>query len=246
MLKADFHIHTNFIQKYEGKYTPKELIDKAKELGFDVIAITEHYRPDYKLKEYMENPLKTYYHIKKYADKKGILVLPGAEILIEGKEVLLLNILEDVRKYRTFQDLRKLKKKNKNVLIVAPHPFFKDKVCIGKELEKNIDVFDAIEYCHFYTRFFNFNKKAVKIAKKYSKTLLGTSDAHMFLQLNHTYTLIDSKKDINSIIKAIKENRVSLVSKPLPLKYFIIILFRLFRGRFLGTMRKFKSFLNIS
>ena len=68
-----------------------------------------------------------------------------------------------------------------------------------------IDVFDAIEYSCFYVKLINKNKKAVKIAKKYKKALIGTSDAHYLWQMNNTYSLINSKKDILSVINAVKK-----------------------------------------
>jgi len=85
-------------------------------------------------------------------------------------------------------------KKKKDVLIIAPHPFFKTGNCLGKKLVENIDVFDAIEYSHFYTSNINFNKKAVKVARECDLAVVGMSDAHNLYQVGMTYSLIDSKK----------------------------------------------------
>ena len=55
-------------------YGYKELIDEKKKQGFDVLAITLHYL----------NPL--FHEMKSYAEMKGILLIPGAERIVEGKE----------------------------------------------------------------------------------------------------------------------------------------------------------------
>ena len=159
--------------------------------------------------------------------KKGILLISGVERYIEGKEVLLYNVSQsDIEKIKTFDDLRIFKKK-KNILVIAPHPFFKRSNCLGKKLLENIDVFDAIEYSHFYLSFFNLNKMAVKIAKKHKLTLIGNSDTHYLKQIEMTYSLIDSKKSIDSIFKAIKKGNVILKTKPISLKYFFWRIFRI-------------------
>ena len=213
MLKADLHIHTkeDLLDYYVIKYNAKQLIDRAARLGFEVLAITCH-------EKVVFND-----DLKKYAARKGILLISGIEKKIEGSHILIYNVKqEEIDKINKLDDLNMLRRKN--TLIIAPHPFF-IKDSIGKKLLKYIDFFDAIEYSHFYLNFFNIlNKRAVKIAKKYNKSLIGTSDAHRLYQFNKTYSLIDSKKDINSVINAIKNGKVKLVTKPLKFLQFLKIL----------------------
>lgn len=217
MLKADLHLHTSEdITHPEIRYSAKELIEFAAKLGFNVISITNHYRVTY------SNSLR------KFAEKKGILLIPGAELRIKGKDVLAYNISKnDAKKVRTFEDLKKLKKK-KNILVIAPHPFYVFS-SLGKELAKNIGIFDAIEYSHFYLKGLNImNRKAARFAHMHKKPLVGTSDAHHLWRMNFTYTLIDSDKNINSIINSIKKNKIRLVSRPLSLiAYLKVILWAL-------------------
>lgn len=210
MLKAQIHIHTNYIQDDEAPYSPKELIDLAKEKGFDVLAFSEH-----ELHYPHKSTLSTYYDFKNYAEENNILLIPAVELTIEGKHVLALNFLGDSKEYKTFEDLKQLKNKHPNTLLVAAHPYFLKPICLGKELENNLNLFDAIEYSYYYTRIINRNKKAVEIAKKYNKPLIATSDVHRRFQLEKTYSLINAEKNIPSILKAIKENKIKIVTKPL-------------------------------
>ena len=81
MLKADLHIHTSEDPKENLAYDARELIDYAKNLGFDVIAITLH-------EKLFQNR-----QVFDYAKKKGILLIPGIELRIQGMDVLAYNDL---------------------------------------------------------------------------------------------------------------------------------------------------------
>ena len=214
MLKADLHLHTSADLQDNISYDAKKLIDIASTNGFDVLSITLH---------------ETLYHdnsITRYAEKKGILLIPGIELRFDKADVLAYNLTpQEAKKVKSFKDLKELKKKKKdNILIIAPHPYYIMDNCLKDKLIEHIDLFDAIEYSHFYSFFMNFpNKKAVKVAKKFNKTIVGSSDCHFLSQFNHTYTLIDSEKSILSIFDAIRKGKVQLVTRPLSLVRFIFI-----------------------
>ncbi len=209
MLKTDLHLHAGEDIHHKLKYSSKKLIDYAASKGFNVLSLTFHEHVYFNKK------------IESYAKKKGILLIPGVERYIEDKEVLIYNVTKkEYKNLNTFDDLRKLKKR-KNILIIAPHPFFLRSNCLGKKLEENIDLFDGIEYSHFYLSWFNRNKKAVKIAIKYNKTLIGTSDAHNLHQMNSTFSLVNSNPTIKSFFNAVRNNKTQLITKPISLSRFL-------------------------
>ena len=237
MLKADFHSHTNYIQPYETNYSPKELIDRAASLSFDAFCISEHYvltRLGELLKEYRKYPFSTYEDFKDYAKEKGILLIRSVEMRYPEGEVLLVNFHGDVKDYPTIKSLNTLPS---NVLVIAPHPFFKRKICLGENLERNISLIGAVEYSHFYNGLINLNKQAVSIANKHKKPVVGTSDAHHLLEVGTSYTLVDAEKDADSIVKAVKEGKIKLVTKPLPLHLFGFITLSSFYKMSSGAMR---------
>ncbi|MBI5391049.1 PHP domain-containing protein [Candidatus Woesearchaeota archaeon] len=206
MLKAELHTHTNK-DPVDGawiKHTPKQLIDDAVAQGFQVLAFTYH-RTAARDQESVA-----------YAKKKGLLLIMGCEAVIEGKEVLLYNVApQDIKPSMTWNDLRLLKKK-KEILVIAPHPYFPVITgCLQDELEKHIDLFDAIEYSYFYLSWWNYNTKAEKIAKKYHKSMVGNSDVHLLEQLGLTYTWIDAKPTMKGVFKAIRDVQVRIETKPL-------------------------------
>jgi len=212
MLKVDLHLHTKEDNYDNLNYSAKELIDRAAELKFDVIAITLH------------NEIFFSKAVISYAEQKGILLIPGVELSIEKKHVLLYNVSEDeLKKLKKLDDLEKIK--NEDNLIIAAHPYYFGSSCLGKKLDKYFRFFDAIEYAHFYYKIFNPTKKAIITSRKFHKPLIGNSDSHNLYQFGSTYSLVDSKKDIESIVKAIKKGKVEVVSNPLSFSLFLKILF---------------------
>jgi len=205
MLKADFHIHTSE-DPYDDwiKHSAKGLIDKASREGFDVLSITNH-----GIITYNEE-------LTEYAKDKGILLIPGIEQHIDGKEVIIINAPKSIERVKTFMGLKEWKRKHPNMFVMAPHPFYPKRRCLKNDFFRNIDVFDGVEYCHYYCNGYNpYNKKAKNMAIKYNKTLIGTSDAHRLIQFNKTYSFIDADQDIDSVIKALKENKVEIRTRPL-------------------------------
>ena len=209
-LKADLHIHTGEDPEDKIEYTAKELIDEAWRQKFDVLAITNH------------NLITYDDYLKKYASDKGILLIPGIELKIEGKHVILLNVNNVEKEIRTVEELEYYK--NENSLIIAPHPYFPMFASLKAKLDQYIHIFNAIEYTHFYFKRINFNKKAERKARKYNLPLLGVSDAHHLHQFGLTYSLIDAEKTPETVIKAIKKNKIEIVTRPMKFNWFNVIL----------------------
>ncbi|MBW2999186.1 PHP domain-containing protein [Candidatus Woesearchaeota archaeon] len=203
MLKADLHSHSGNDPEHKLSYSHRELISFVSKLDFEIWSITNHDQIVYN-KSLID-----------YAKRKGILLVPGVELTIEKKDVLIYNITRALmKKIKTFVDLEKYK--DENIVVVAPHPFFPGRRTLGRKLVKNIKLFDGIEYSHFYLSQINFNRKAVSVAKKYDLPLIGTSDAHHLWQIDHTYSLIDCEKNIGSLIDALLGKKIKLVTKPHP------------------------------
>lgn len=204
-------MHTAEDPQDKIKHTARELIDYASQKKFDVIAITNH------------NKLTYNKYLKNYAAKKNILLIPGIELTVEKKHVIYLNSEEfrDI-KVKTISELKRYK--NEKSAIIAPHPYFPTCYALNSKLEENINLFDAIEYTHFYFKKINFNKKAQEKAKEYNLPLVGVSDAHFIQQIGTTYSLVEAEKNPEAVIKAIKENKIEVVTQPLKVTPFNLFL----------------------
>ena len=198
MLKVDLHIHAQEDKADSHiEYTARQLIDKAAAEQFDVLAFTFHH-------QFFWNS-----EIRSYAQRKKIMLIPGSEMIIEGKDVLVYNIhKEHLQTIKTFDDLREAKKKDKNIFVIAPHPYYPGSASLGEKLDQHNDVFDAIEFCWLHTSLLTFNTRAKKAAKNYNKPLIATSDSHYLEFFGNAYTLVHTKKaDAKEIFTAIKSGK---------------------------------------
>lgn len=217
-LKVDFHTHTAEDPYEKINYNAFQLIDKASKQAFDALAITNH------------NVITYNKELAEYAKEKGILLIPGTEAQFSQKHVLIINPnFRKVTLDKPLKDLRKIK--NPTSLIIAPHPFFPGSRSLKSDLLSYISLFDAIEFSHFYNHLINCNKKALLIASQSKMPLIGSSDCHSLAQFGTTYSLVDSKKDVLSIIEAVKRRKIEIRSRPLSIVFMARIAIKFFWGR---------------
>jgi predicted metal-dependent phosphoesterase TrpH len=199
-LKADLHLHTAEDPLDLVRYTAKELISKAADEGFDVISITNHQQMTFNQ------------DLSLYAQERGILLIPGVEMTIQRRHVLVLNPPPN-KMCSDFSSLSKLRRPE--TLIIAPHPYFPGTYSLNGYLMKHLHLFDALEYCHFYSPLINFNQKAVELSRSFGFPLVGNSDAHFLSQLGTTYSNIYAEKTLEAVFAAIRQNKVKITSRPL-------------------------------
>jgi hypothetical protein len=220
-LKADLHIHTSEDPVDCVGYTARALISRAADDGFDVISITNHRQITFNQ------------DLFSYAMEMGILLISGVEMTIHGRHVLVLN----PPSYRMCSDFFSLSKlRRPETLIIAPHPYFPGITSLNGYLLKHRNLFDALEYCHFYSSMINFNQRAVKVSQSFGLPLVGTSDAHFFSQLGVTYSLIYAEKNLEAVFAAIRQNKIRIISRPLKHLEMGLIASSLFRMKLRSIM----------
>jgi predicted metal-dependent phosphoesterase TrpH len=204
-LKMEIHSHTDYDPQDWIAHSAEELIDEVARQGIGVLAITCH------------GALQWSSALQSYAEANGVLLIPAVEASIEGKDVLIYG-LEHFTHPMSFEQLRELRRQNPEILTIAPHPFYPSSSCLGHKLFLHQDCFDAIEYCHFYTRHVNFNEKAVVAARKLNKPLVGTSDIHLLSQVGKTTSTVSiPERTFPAVSAAIKAGQLELETSPLSL-----------------------------
>ena len=199
-LKSDLHLHTAEDPLDRIRYSSKELISKAADEGFDVISITNHHQMTFNQ------------DLFSYARERGILLIPGVELTIKRRHVLVLN----PPPFKTCSDFPSLSRlRRPETMIIAPHPYFPGTYSLNGYLLRYLHLFDALEYCHFYSPRINFNQKAVEVSRSFGFPLVGNSDAHFLSQLGTTYSFIYAEKNLEAIFEAIRQNRVKVATRPL-------------------------------
>ncbi len=201
-LKVDLHTHTSEDPLDVVDYSAFQLIDKACKLEYDAIAITNH-------DSVTDTP-----EILDYAKRKGLLLLPGMEATLSQRHIVIINpAIKQNPKGSTIEDLHDMI--TTESLVIAPHPFFPQARSLRSLFFKYPSIFDAVEYSHFYSRWFNWNKKAVQQAEILNLPLVGTSDCHLLWEFGTSYTIVDADKEILSIVEAVKQGKIELITTPL-------------------------------
>jgi predicted metal-dependent phosphoesterase TrpH len=203
-LKAELHAHCNLDPSDHRlcTYSAAELIEEAARLQYEVLAITCH-----NLDVWTRN-------LAEYAASLGITLLPGMEVSVDGcRHVLAYNFATGAENLRTFSQIRRLARPD--TLVVAPHPYFPTRSCLGRRVEENVDLFDAVEVSGFYAKGLDFNRRARRIAAAHRKPLVGNADVHQLWQLGKTFTWIEADPEVESILHAVKEGRVRVESTAL-------------------------------
>src|SRR5881392_4370493 len=102
-INIDLHIHTFDDPKDAVDFSAHQLLERARSLGFRVLAITLH-DAVFDRKEVFAD-----------AAELGILLIPAAEVRLLGADVIVLNVTaEEVAQLRNFDDLRRLRSRRGN------------------------------------------------------------------------------------------------------------------------------------
>ena len=211
-IKVDLHIHTLDDPKDIIDYSAHELLERARSLGFGVLAITLH-------DAVFDRP-----EVFADAAAMGILLIPAAEMRLEGADAIVLNVTQDeAAALKTFSDLRALRaRRGDSIFTIAPHPFYVLGGSIGRRLFDEIDCFDAIEYCHFHKGLINPNWRAAAAARKFGKRLIATSDAHRLHAFGRHYSSIPRPNELNiqNVYNALRRGPVRLTSPSASMREF--------------------------
>jgi predicted metal-dependent phosphoesterase TrpH len=206
MLKTELHTHTSADPHDYISYSTTDLIDRAAALGYDVLAITLHDR---------------WFDVRdvgEYAKARGITLIAGVERTIEHKHVLLLNFDAAAERVSSFDDLARLRRAQPAGLVIAPHPYYPARCCLGDLLARHADLFDAVELNAFYTAQVDcFNRSAINWARRVGKPIVANADVHRLAQLGRTFSLVDAAPEPNAICEAIRAGRVEVQTRPLSL-----------------------------
>lgn len=193
MLKMDSHIHSEYSPDSNSKID--DILKIAKRENIDIIAISDH------------NTVDGTSEVIKKTRNTDILAIPSIEISSIQGHILGLGCQENVPRDLSPQDTID-RIHDLGGLAIIPHPYcFYRHGLLHKTNYKDLKI-DAIETKNARFIVGYCNRKAKKLSKKEKIPALGASDAHYFKFVGDCFSLVDAEKDIDSVLKAIKNNRV--------------------------------------
>jgi predicted metal-dependent phosphoesterase TrpH len=221
VLKTELHTHTDLDPEDRIPHTTRQLIDRAADLGYQVVAVTLHDRY-FDPAPYLP-----------YARERGLVLLSGIERTIARRHVLLINFGPECASVRTFDDIARLKARAAG-LVIAPHAYYPITSSLRHRLSLHAAQIDGVEVNAMYSRQVDFNQRAIAMARKLDKPLVGNTDLHRLDQLGTTYSLVESDPDPDAICEAIRTGRVEVRTEPIGLGRAGLTLTRMVIGGLLG------------
>jgi hypothetical protein len=222
-IKLDLHIHS--IYSDDSSIRLDDLIKYASKKKLDGFAVCDH------------DSLEAYERLKPKAEQNELIAIPGMEIKTNIGEVIGLFIEEEIdtsnKDFFTIVNLIK----EKNGLVVIPHPFdflrrnhLKMSLMNKDLVEKYID---GIEVINSRILFSSCIKKAREFKKAHNLFETGGSDAHHKKEIGNGYTLVRDVEELS--LQTIKQNLIAQKSKSIggmssPYFHFISIFNKLLKG----------------
>jgi len=195
MICVDLHLHTQF--SFDASITPKFLAD-----GLNAhpvikgVAVTDH------------NTLEGYFHVRRFAAAyEDVVIIPGIEVSTVVGDIIVLGVEEKPAHWSSLESVVDFAR-DRNGVLVVPHPYRGGG--IGDVAKKIPTGFTAVEVANPDSSV-EENKMAETLAKTKNMPGVGGSDAHHISQMWKAYTQIDADSNVESILKAIKNNSVKAV-----------------------------------
>jgi len=192
-LKIDIHVHTSHS---DSRSSVREVIEEARRKGLDGLAITDH---------------KTLRGAREALNlRHNLLIIPGEEIKTKKGDLLALGIRREVPEgLDAVEAIDQIH--GQGGLVVVPHPtvplFAKfTKEDLGRLQLDGLEVFSAI------TPFpWRYARKNMKLAQALGLPMVAGSDSHNCKTVGDAYTVVETeKKDLDSVLRAIKEGETRI------------------------------------
>jgi len=170
---------------------PKNVIKFALRANLSAIAITDHNTIKGSLEALNLKP-------------RDLIVVPGAEVNTEKGDLIILFTENEVRS-RSFLEVID-KARQEDDLIILPHPY-RDHSSI-KELVGTVDIVEAFNG----RRPRKENEQALKLATRFEKPVVSSSDAHLFFEIGKTKTrLYTEVNDLEELRKKLLTSTRKLI-----------------------------------
>ena len=198
MLKMDSHIHSRYSPDSNSKID--DILKRASEREIDIIAISDH------------NTVDGTGEVLAKTKNTDILAIPSIEISSALGHIIGFgceeNIPSGLEPHDTIDRIHDL-----GGLAIVPHPFCFYRHGLLCKIDSSELKIDAIETKNARFIVGYCNRKAKNLAKNENISTLGASDAHYWKFVGDCFSMIDSEKDIDSVMKAVRKGKVEAKGK---------------------------------
>jgi glycosyltransferase involved in cell wall biosynthesis len=202
-LFADFHIHTHHSK--DCVMPVADILERAREVGLDVVAITDH--------DSAAGGLEA----REIADRYGVRVIVGEEVKSSEGEVIGLFLERTIPGGMTFA-ATVAAIKDQGGIVYVPHPFDRlHTIPSPQVLRANVAAIDVVEVFNSRLAFPGFNELAERFAQRYRIPAAAGSDSHVLPGIGTALCGIDDFDGPAGLVAALAESRI--VRRPRSLIY---------------------------
>lgn len=201
-MKIDLHCHT--VYSGDSLLTPRELFLRARELGLDGVAITEHMS------------IEASFPAEKVAKEEGFTLFRGVEVSTDKGHIVLFGPEDDswnIWGERDYYDGLKVIERAAELgaVIIAAHPYSRRDLYAAMDQIYGFPGLTAIECANGRCRA-GENEAATTAAEKLGLAKTGGSDCHLPDEIATCYTLFErSPATLAELMIEIRAKRISPV-----------------------------------
>ena len=199
MIRADFHIHTEYSP--DSVLTVRALLRRCEQAGLGLIAVTDH--------NSIEGGLRA-------REEARIPVIVGEEVTTSQGELTGLFLTDTVPRGLTATETAK-RIKDQGGLVSIPHPFdvFRSNVITPDALADVIELADVVEGFNARNTFSSANTKAKRLASASGLPVTAVTDAHTALEVGRTYTEVEIGEQVSPQGLLIALANAHLIERPI-------------------------------
>lgn len=193
MLRADFHIHTEY--SLDCDTSLNKIIERCLEVGINCIAIADHGTAEGGLRMQEIAPFP---------------VIVAEEILTPDGEIMGMFLKETIPSGLSLaQTIERIHAQD--ALVCAPHPFdtFARSGLGGELLEEIADEIDIIEVFNARSPFSQPSTKALNFALKHDIATSAGSDAHTLGEIGNAFIEMPEFSDKNDFLQALVKGKIN-------------------------------------
>ncbi len=199
MIRADFHIHTEYSP--DSVLTVRALLRRCEQAGLGLIAVTDH--------NSIEGGLRA-------REAARIPVIVGEEITTSQGELTGLFLTDVVpRGLTATETVRRIR--DQGGLVSIPHPFdvFRSNVITPDALAEVIGLADLVEGFNARNTLSSANTRAKRLASESGLPVTAVTDAHAALEVGRTYTEVEIEGQVSPQGLLIALASARLIERPI-------------------------------
>jgi hypothetical protein len=204
VLSVELHAHSAL--SYDGRDPVARLLEQARTVGLDGLAVTDH------------DEIEASLDAAEMAADYGLVGIPGMEVTSEAGHVLALGVRELVPSELSFAETVE-RIHHLGGIAVVPHPFQKSRSGVLANVSESelAAAADAIEIYNSRLLTGRANRRAERFALRHGLPVTAGSDAHIAEMVGRGVTNVDTdERTAEAVLEAVLAGRTSVEGRRTP------------------------------